>query len=174
DVSSVGSRVLVRACMRPQGFNSLESAWLGSDLDGAFAQFVKVPTSEVFAVKSSWSDAELATIPCAYGTAENMINRTGITRGTRVLVTGASGGVGSAAVQLASRRGGHVIGITTASKLEKVRSVGANEVIERNADLIQILGKKSIDVVVDNVAGAGFSTMLEILRRGGIYISSGA
>ena len=48
---------------------------MASDFDGAFAQFVKVPAAEVFPVECDWSDAELATIPCAYGTAENMVHR---------------------------------------------------------------------------------------------------
>ena len=56
-------------------------------------------------MKCDWSAAELATIPCAYGTAENMIQRAGIQDRERVLITGASGGVGSAALQLVKRRG---------------------------------------------------------------------
>ena len=53
----VGKRVLVRACMRPNGFDSLENVWMASDFDGAFAEFVKVPASEVFPVECGWSDA---------------------------------------------------------------------------------------------------------------------
>ena len=100
DPELLGKRVLVRSCIRPEGFESMENLWMGSDFDGAFAQYVKVPQSEVFVLECDWSDAELATIPCAYGTAENMIQRSGITSGERVLITGASGGVGSAALQL--------------------------------------------------------------------------
>ena len=74
DHSTIGSRVLARACMRPSGFESMENIWMGSDFDGAFAQFVKVPATEVFAVDCDWSDAQLGTIPCAYGTAENMVH----------------------------------------------------------------------------------------------------
>lgn len=170
----LGSRVLVRACMRPHGFTSPENIWMGSDFDGAFAQFVKVPADEVFPVTCNWSDAELATIPCAYGTAENMIHRASVGKGTRVLVAGASGGVGSAAVQLAKRRGAHVIGITTAAKMGDVRAAGADEVIERGTNPVEALGRDQVDVVVDNVAGAGFGAMLDVLRRGGKYVSSGA
>lgn len=170
----LGQRVLVRACMRPYGFSSPENIWMGSDFDGAFAQFVKVPASEVFPVACDWTDAELATIPCAYGTAENMIHRADVREGTRVLVAGASGGVGSAAVQLAKRRGAYVIGITTPAKMADVRAAGADEVIARGADPAGALGRNSVDVVVDNVAGAGFGAMLDVLRRGGRYVSSGA
>ncbi|MEC8275096.1 MAG: alcohol dehydrogenase, partial [Pseudomonadota bacterium] len=108
DPSLLGRRALIRANMRREGFDSLECDWMASDFDGAFAQFVKVPASEVFPVDCDWSDAELATIPCAYATAETMLHRGGVAAGEHVLVIGASGGVGSAAVQLALARGAAV------------------------------------------------------------------
>jgi NADPH:quinone reductase-like Zn-dependent oxidoreductase len=55
-----------------------------------------------------------------------------------------------------------------------VRAAGADEVIDRDANPVEALGKDSVDVVVDNVAGAGFGAMLNVLRRGGKYVSSGA
>ena len=151
-------RVLVRPCMRPNGFDSMKNIWMGSDFDGAFAQFVKVPQTEVFSVECEWSAAELATIPCAYGTAENMIQRAGIQDGERVLITGASGGVGSAALQLVKLRGAEVIALVSSTK----------------PDLIEVLGVESVDVVVDIVAGEAFPSFLKILRRGGRYVSAGA
>ncbi len=168
------SRVLVRACMRPNGFGSMENIWMASDFDGAFAEYVKVPASEVFPVDCEWSDQELATIPCAYGTSENMLHRADVGSDDHVLVAGASGGVGSATVQLARRRGALVTAIAGASKLEKVRTIGAHRVIDRSADLLSELGENSVDVVVDNVGGSGFPQMLKALRRGGRYVSSGA
>ncbi len=174
DKHLMGRRVLVRACMRPNGFSSPDNIWLGSDFDGAFAQFLKVPACEVFPIDCDWSDAELATIPCAYGTAENMVNRAGIGTGMRVLVAGASGGVGSAVVQLAKRRGAYVIAIAAHAKMDQLRALGADRVIERDADPVEALGKDSVDVVVDNVAGSQFGAMLAVLRRSGKYVSSGA
>jgi NADPH:quinone reductase-like Zn-dependent oxidoreductase len=170
----IGRRVLVRSCMRVDGFDSMETVWLGSDFDGAFAEYVRVPETEVFPVDCDWSDAELATIPCAYGTAENMVARAGIGPGTRVLVPGASGGVGSAVVQLAKRRGAEVTGIAGAEKHAAVLGFGADRVIARSEDPVASLGSESMDVVIDNVAGTGFAAMLEVLRRGGRYVSSGA
>jgi NADPH:quinone reductase-like Zn-dependent oxidoreductase len=169
-----GSRVLVRACMRLDGYDSLENIWMASDFDGAFAQYVKVPASEVFTVDCGWSDAELATIPCAYGTAENMVHRAAVGAGDHVLVPGASGGVGSAVLQLCKRRGATVTAIAGKSKLEAVAAIGADNTIERGADLVAELGQSSVDVVIDNVAGDGFPAMLKLLRRGGRYASSGA
>jgi len=170
----VGRRVLVRACMRPQGFGSMDNIWMGSDFDGAFAEFVKVPAAEVFEVRCDWTDAELASIPCAYATAENMLHRARAMAGEHVLVTGASGGVGSAAVQLARRRGARVTAIAAASKADAVRALGAERVIDRDADAVALLGEESVDLVVDNVAGPHFGAMLKVLRRGGRYASSGA
>lgn len=174
DESLVGKRVLVRACMRRAGFESMETIWMGSDFDGAFAQFVKVPAAEVFVIDSDWSDAELATIPCAYGTAENMVHRAKVGEAEHVLVTGASGGVGSAVVQLAKRRGARVSAVAGRAKLEQVRAIGADRVIARGEDLVAVLGENAVDVVVDNVAGAGFGDLLKVLKRGGRYASSGA
>lgn len=174
DGGLLGRRVLVRACMRPQGFGSMESIWMGSDFDGSFAQFVKVPATDVFPVESDWSDAELATIPCAYGTAENMLHRAAVGAGDQVLVAGASGGVGSAVVQLAKRRRARVTAITGRDKMEQVYAIGADRVIARDDDLVTRLGEQAVDVVVDNVAGPTFGTLLKLLKRGGRYASSGA
>lgn len=174
DQALIGKRVLVRACMRPNGFDSIENIWMASDFDGAFAQYVKVPASEVFVVDCGWSDAELATIPCAYGTAETMLNRTRVGPNDHVLVTGASGGVGSAAVQLAKRRGAHVTAIAGESKLDKLVALGADAVVARGTDITTALGEKSVDVVIDNVAGPSFWQMLKVLKQGGRYASSGA
>lgn len=170
----LGERVLVRACMRPDGFDSQNSIWMASDFDGAFAEYVVVPASEAFSVACDWSDAELATIPCAYATAENMVHRAAVTAGDDVLVTGASGGVGSAVIQLVKRRGAIAIAIAGQSKRDQVRDIGADIVIGRDEDVLGVLGKERVDVVIDNVAGPGFPAMLEVLKRGGRYASSGA
>jgi NADPH:quinone reductase-like Zn-dependent oxidoreductase len=174
DEALLDKRILIRACMRPRGFSSMENVWMASDFDGAFAEYVKVPASEVFPIECTWSDVELATIPCSYATAENMFHRAKLVGGERVLVTGASGGVGSAAVQLAKRRGAYVVGIAARSKMEAMRPVGCDRLIARDDDLMAALGEESIDLVVDNVAGDGFGTLLKVLKRGGRYVSSGA
>jgi len=174
DESTIGSRVLVRPCIRPAGFGSMDNVWMGSDFDGAFAQFVTVPSSDIFPVRCDWTDVELGSIPCAYGTAENMVHRAGVAEGEHVLVAGASGGVGSAVVQLAKRRGATVTAIAGKAKMDRVRAIGADQVIDRNDDVVLALGAESIDVVIDNVGGPSFPGMLKVLRRGGRYVSSGA
>jgi NADPH:quinone reductase-like Zn-dependent oxidoreductase len=147
---------------------------MASDFDGAFAQFVKIDAPEVFPLNCDWTDAELGTIPCAYGTAENMLHRAGVSKGDHVLVTGASGGVGSAVVQLAKRRQARVTAVAGKEKMARVQAVGADHVIARGEDILAHLGENAVDVVVDNVAGPSFGAMLEVLKRGGRYVSSGA
>lgn len=174
DPTRIGERILIRSCIRKGSWDLLENIWMASDFDGAFAQYVKITASEAFAVECDWSDAELGTIPCAYGTAENMVHRAGVSKGEHVLVTGASGGVGSAVVQLAKRRGATVTAVVGKNKMDVLKEIGADRVIERNSDLVEVLGEKSVDVVVDNVAGEGFTQMSVVMKRGGRYASSGA
>ena len=170
----IGERVVVRTMLRtPVGYRPFECWTFGSECDGGFAQFTVAPARETYAVRSDWSDEELAAVPCAYSTAENMLHRTAVTA-ERVLVTGASGGVGLAAVQLARRRGATVIAVCSATKAADVRAQGADRTVDRGADLISALGRASVDVVIDLVGGPGCSQLLDLLRRGGRYAISGA
>src|SRR5262249_24960055 len=117
---------------------------------------------------------ELASIPCAYSTAESLLHRANVKSGERILITGASGGGGSAAVQLARRRGATVIGIAGTSKADQVRALGADRVIPRGERLLKHLGKGAVDVVIDVAAGPVFPELLDVLKRGGRYAVSGA
>ena len=170
----IGERALVRNMLRTYvDYRPYECWTIGSEMDGGFAQFVVAPARETHAVTCDWADMELASIPCAYSTAENMLHRANV-GAERVLVTGASGGVGSAAVQLAKRRGATVIALSSLSKADEVKALGADQVIERNADLIAELGEGSIDVVIDLVAGDQWPAFLDLLRRGGRNAIAGA
>jgi NADPH:quinone reductase-like Zn-dependent oxidoreductase len=103
-----------------------------------------------------------------------MLERSRVASGDTVLVTGASGGVGSAAVQLAMRRGARVIAVASLAKAESIEALGAERVIGRDADLTETLGHESVDVVIDVVGGKQFGSLLEILRRRGRYAVAGA
>ena len=174
DEKRIGERVLVRNMLRTYvDFRPYECWTMGSECDGGFAQFAVAPAIETHSVDCSWTDAELASVPCAYSTAENMLHRANV-GAERVLVTGASGGVGSAAVQLAKRRGAEVIALSSASKMAKVVALGADRVIDRSADLVAELGAGAIDVVIDLVAGDQWPSFLDVLRRGGRYATAGA
>jgi len=174
DPARIGERVLVRTMLQTYtDFRPLECWTIGAEVDGGFAQYAVAPNAESYRVDCDWSDAELASIPCAYSTAENLLQRSNLGVET-VLITGASGGVGSAAVQLAKRRGATVIAVSSASKANDVLAIGADRVIDRNADFVAEIGSNSVDVVVDLVAGDKWPSLLEVLKRGGRYATAGA
>lgn len=170
----VGERVLVRSMQpRPTEEDPLGCVVIGSEYNGGYAQYLTTPSIDALVVKSDWTDIELGSLPCAYSTAEGMLDRASV-GAERVVITGASGGVGTAAIQLAKRRGAYVIALAGEAKTEEVRSLGADEVLGRNADLVSILGNNSVDVTLDVVAGDGFSQLIDIMRPGGRYVTVGA
>ena len=174
DPARNGERVLVRPILRSYvDYRPYECWTLGSEIDGGFAQFTVAPARETHAVHCDWTDAELASVPCAYSTAENMLHRAAV-GAERVLITGASGGVGSAAVQLAKRRGAEVIALAAPAKASDILALGADRVIDRNADLVVELGPDRVDVVLDVVGGDNWPQLLTVLRRGGRYAIAGA
>ncbi|WP_350332882.1 alcohol dehydrogenase family protein [Coralliovum pocilloporae] len=174
DPSRIGERVLVRTMQSyATETDPVACITLGSERDGGFAQYMTADSIHALAINSDWSDVELASIPCAYSTAEGMLHRTNVGAET-VLITGASGGVGSAAVQLAKRRGATVIAVSGAAKADEVRAAGADRVIDRDANYLAELGPDSVDVVVDLVAGDRWPSLLDVLRRGGRYTTAGA
>ena len=173
DPSRIGERVLVQTMQPMREASQITCVTMGSEYDGGFAQYAVARSEYTFAVKCDWSDAELATIPCAYSTAENMLQRGQVGVET-ILVTGASGGVGSAAIQLAKRRGAQVIALASHNKHQEVIALGADQVLDRNADITAELKTESVDVVIDLVAGTSWPRLLEVLKRGGRYITAGA
>ena len=141
---------------------ALDAPWyFGSECDGGFAEFTVVASRHAYKIQSDLSDIELATFPCSYSTAENMLTRTAVTSTDRVLITGASGGVGSAAIQLAKARGAYVIAVTSPAKNKQLLALGADEVVPRDADYAAIFGTNSIDVVIDLVAGPQWPALLD-------------
>lgn len=168
----IGERVLVRT-LQETG-TDFTCITYGSECDGAFAEYTKADATEAFPIESVLCDAELASFPCAYSTAENMVERANVKAGDTVLITGASGGVGSAAVQLVRRRNAKVIAICSENKTEQLLALGADRVIARGQNLLQALSRNSVDVVIDLVAGKQWSELPELLRKGGRYAVAGA
>jgi NADPH:quinone reductase-like Zn-dependent oxidoreductase len=171
----VGERVLIEPCIREANGKILDPPWyLGSECDGGFAEYTAVASRHAYKIDSELSDIELASFPCAYSTAENLLTRADVKTGERVLVTGASGGVGSAAVQLAKVRGAFVWAVTRPDKSDALRALGADETISRETDLTVEPGSNRMDVVIDLVAGDRWPQYLEVLRPGGRYAVAGA
>jgi NADPH:quinone reductase-like Zn-dependent oxidoreductase len=180
DAALVGRRVMVDPWIRDThdpGDRSL-AGYLGSEFDGGFAEYCAVPASNVHPVESSLSDVELATFACSWSTAEHMLQRVDLRAGQSIAIPGASGGVGSALVQLAKGRGAHVVAIAGTSKLADVQALGPDHVVDRGTDgLVDAVVEANdgpLDVVADIVGGPDFVGWLEALRRGGRYVTSGA
>ena len=169
----IGERVIVQGCLRSLRRDGRDP-WLGSEIDGGFAQFVRAPSADTYRVDCGLSDAQLAAVPCSYATAENLLHRSGVRAGDRVLITGASGGVGSAAILLALRRGAEVIAVAGEGKAAAVRALGAGLVVPRDADLETAIGREAVDVVIDLVGGPRWPELLGVLRPRGRYAISGA
>lgn len=175
-----GKRVMVNPTLYGRvGDGLYDATYIGSEKDGGFAEFVCVPAENAHEIESPLSDEELATFMLSYVTAEHMLNRVGLKRNETVLITGASGGVGSALVQLAKLRGGRVIAIVGKGKERPLRDLRVEAIVARGEEdysgaIHSQLGVSSIDVVADIVAGNQVSNLIEILRIGGRYVTAGA
>lgn len=177
DVSEdrIGDRVLIEPCIVENNGEKLDQAWyFGSECNGGFAEYTAVTSRHAYKIESSLTDVELASFPCSYSTAENMLTKSRVAAGETVLITGASGGVGSAAIQLAKARGANVIAITSPEKSAQIKELGASKTINRDECITEVLGKNSVDVVIDLVAGKQWPDLLEVLKLGGRYAVSGA
>jgi len=175
DPKRIGERVLVRNMLRHYvDYRPYECWTFGSECDGGFAHYAKAPANETYKVDCDLSDIELGAIPCAYSTAEGMLHRAGVKANERVLITGASGGVGSAAIQLSKRRGAYVTAVAGRNKANEMRALGADQVVPREESILTHVSKDTFDVVVDLVAGQAFPELLDVLKRGGRYAVAGA
>lgn len=179
--SRIGERVIVDGWLRDPDdpMNAAKAGYVGSECDGGFAQYTALPASIAHAVRSDLSDVELASFPCAYATCENMVSRARVSAGDRVLITGASGGVGSAAIQLCKRRGATVIALAGDAKHDQLEALGPDALLPRSpedleAALMPVTGDGQVDVVLDTVGGDGFTAVTDRLRPFGRYASCGA
>lgn len=175
----VGRRVVVDpAIYDTEGPDANPVGLMGSERDGGYAEYVTAPAERVHDVSESpLTDDQLATLPTAYGTALGMIERGRLRKGETVLVSGASGGVGLALVQIARARGARVIAVSSGPKIDAVREAGAHDVVDRAGDLaeqIRAAAPEGIDVALDVVAGELVSEGLPLLREGGRWVIAGA
>ena len=175
----LGERVMIDAWLRDPDGDLAAAGYLGSERDGGYAEYVTVPAANVHPVRSTLTDVELASLPCSYATAEHMVERAGVGERDCVVVTGASGGVGGALIQLARRRGATTIGISSRSKAAAVAELtGADHVLDRRsaslAAQVMDLSGGGVDVLADVVGGPLFPALFDTIRRGGHYTVAGA
>jgi len=132
---------------------------------GAWAEFAAVPARSLALIPDQVSDAQAATLPTAGLTALHALEAGGLLVGKRVLVTGATGGVGRMAVQLASIGGAQVSALvrSAAASRDVLAGLGAAEVVEQL--------ESDFDVIVDGVGGAVFGLAIEHLAPGGVVVN---
>ena len=170
----LGKRVIVNPTLyEGEGDLALFNAGIiGSERDGGFAEYVTVPATTALPINSPLSSAELATFMVSYLTAEHMLNRSAVKAGDHILITGASGGVGSALLQLAKRRDALVSCVIGKGKENFALSLGADTVYTRGE--IADLNDESVDVIADVVGGQQASALLDSLVFGGRFVIAGA
>lgn len=153
--------------------------YFGSECDGGFAEYVCVDYRQVHPVTSELSNVEIATFATSWLTAENMLDQAGVKAGDTVLITGASGGVGSALIQLANRRDATTIAMASESKHSQLTQFSPDVLIGRapedlKSELKNSIGEESVTVIADVVGGDYWSELIAVLARGGRYAVSGA
>lgn len=181
DEALLGKRVLIDTWLRDWSDpgNPDKAGYFGSECDGGFADYVVIDHRQVYPVASALSDAELATFATSYVTAENMLKRANVVQDDVVLIPGASGGVGSALIQLANRRGATTIAMCGTDKAAQVEAIGPRSVLPRAPDdlraaLVQSVGRETVTVVADVVGGPYWPQLIDVLARGGRYTCAGA
>jgi len=154
---------------------------LGEHVDGGYAEYVKVPATNVIPKPERLSFEEAAAVPLVFLTAWNMlVTRAQVRPGEDVLVWGAGSGVGSAAIQIAKLFGAHVIAVAGEDwKLEKAKELGADVTLNhRTQDVLQevrrLTGKRGVDIVFEHVGAATWEVSIKSLARGGRMVTCGA
>ena len=177
----VGDRVLVNPLNKKKGL-------MGEMLDGGMAEYCQVSADQLVAMPEGVSFAEAASLPVAYGTAHRMlITHNTIKKGDRVLVLGASGGVGTGCIILAKLLGAEVIACASSDeKLARLKELGADEVVDyKKVDFskwaVEKYGKPQrrsyeggVDVVINFTGGDTWVPSLRCIKRGGKLLVCGA
>lgn len=187
--AGVGERVVINPslwcgrcewCRRGEESLCVSYRIIGEHTQGGFAEYVVVPVENLLPIPDDVPFEEAAAAPLVFLTAwRGLITRARLRAGESVLVTGASGGVASAAVQIARLAGARVYAVTTTENVERVRSLGAGVVYDRTAvdytkELRQHTRKRGVDVVFDSVGAATWQQNLRALAKRGRLVTYGA
>lgn len=189
EVEDTGTRVVVNPsvscgecefCRRGDDVLCARYRIIGEHLNGGFAEYVAVPAANLLEIPHGMSFEQAAAAPLVFLTAwRGLVTRGRLGAGERVLITGASGGVASAAVQIAKHVGARVHAVTTTDNVERVRALGADVVYDLTTQdyakqLWADTGKRGVDVVFDSVGEAQWAQNVRSLARGGRLVVYGA
>jgi NADPH:quinone reductase-like Zn-dependent oxidoreductase len=153
---------------------------LGEHTQGGFAEYVVVPARNLYRIPDAVTFEQAAAAPLVFLTAwRGLVTRARLRAGDSVLVTGASGGVATAAIQIAKRLGATVYAVTSTPWVERVRGLGADTVYDRTRsdygkEVWQATGKRGVDIVFDSVGEATFRQNVRSLARLGRLVVYGA
>ncbi len=143
----------------------------GSGMLGGFAEYARVPESQLVEKPTGLSFVEAAAVPVAAITAlQGLRDRGQIQSGQKVLIYGASGGVGTFAVQIAKSFGTEVTAVCSTRNLELVRSIGADRAIDYTEDDFAHSGHR-YDLIFDTVGKRSFSDSRRALNPGGVFVA---
>jgi alcohol dehydrogenase len=178
---NIGERVLINPLNKRKGL-------MGEMLDGGMEEYCRVAADQLIRMPETVSFEDAASLPVAYGTAHRMlVTHKTVKKGDRVIVLGASGGVGTGCVILAKQLGAEVIACASSpEKLSKLKQIGADEVIDYTTTdfsrwAVERYGKPQrrtydggVDVVINFTGGDTWQPSLKCLKRGGKLLVCGA
>ena len=167
-------------CARGEQSVCAEYRILGEHTQGGLAEYVVAPAANLYRIPDSLDFVKAAAAPLAFLTAwRGLKTRARVRAGDTVLITGASGGVATAAVQVARHLGARVLAVTTSENVMRVRELGAEVVYDRSTtdyakQLWADTGKRGVDVIFDSVGAAAWKSNLRSLARMGRLVVYGA
>lgn len=185
----VGTRVVVNPslwcgrcewCRRGEESLCVDYRIIGEHTQGGFAEYVVVPAANLYPIPDGVSFEEAAAAPLVFLTAwRGLISRARLRAGEDALITGASGGVATAAIQIAKRAGARVFAVTTTENVQRVRELGADVVYDRSAldfskEVWKDTGRRGVDVILDSVGAATWQQNIRALARAGRLVVYGA
>ena len=188
---SEGDRVVVNPslwcgqcewCREGEESLCVEYRILGEHTQGGFAEYVTVPARNLYPIPDGYDAATAAAAPLVFLTAwRGLVTRGRLSAGDRVLITGASGGVATAAIQIARHIGAEIYAVTSTPWVDRVRELGAGTVYDRTdpdldygREVWQATGRRGVDVVFDSVGEATFRSNVRTLARAGRMVVYGA
>ena len=184
-----GERVLVNpslfcgvcsACISGEESLCPEYGIIGRRIPGGLAEYIAVRETSLMALPDDLSFEEAAAVPLVYQTAwRAIVTQAGVRPGEDVLILGASGGVSTAAIQIAKLAGARVIAVTSSTeKMEKTRRLGADFVLDRTkqdiwSEITSLTGGRGVDAVIESVGAETWDQCLQCLVKGGRMVSYG-